>query len=265
MLVNGIGLIMTTFILFTVIILKFREGGWITLVITGLLATFAVIIKKHYNFIRKEIIGIHKEIRKVLPSIIRRMRTTVSAQPRVSIKRAQPAHTAVFLVNGYNGLGLYSFYRLIDSFNSTYTNIVFLHIGIVDSQCFSDQNHYERMKEGVVTDLQKYKYVAEQVGLTADCFYSLGTDVVEEVDHLVPGILAKYPGAVFFGGQFIFNGNSRLNRLLHNYTIFAIQRKLFAHGITTIVIPVPLDKKAIRALYDKREDYTFNYNMQWKS
>ena len=34
--VNGIGLVLTTFILVTLSVIKFFEGGWITLVVTGL-------------------------------------------------------------------------------------------------------------------------------------------------------------------------------------------------------------------------------------
>ena len=46
--VNGIGFILTTFILISVTIIKFGEGGWITLVITGFFILVAVNIKKHY-------------------------------------------------------------------------------------------------------------------------------------------------------------------------------------------------------------------------
>jgi K+ transporter len=46
--INGIGFILTTFILISVTIIKFGEGGWITLVITGLFILVAVNIKKHY-------------------------------------------------------------------------------------------------------------------------------------------------------------------------------------------------------------------------
>jgi len=79
------------------------------------------------------------------------------------------------------------------------------------------------------------------MGLTAEYRFSIGTDVVEEVDKMIPEIAAKYPGAIFIGGQLIFGGNNTFSRLLHNYTIFAIQRKLYRHGMTTIVIPIPLE------------------------
>ncbi len=46
--INGIGLILTSFILVSVIILKFGQGGWVTIVITGLLVLLAINIKRHY-------------------------------------------------------------------------------------------------------------------------------------------------------------------------------------------------------------------------
>jgi hypothetical protein len=99
----------------------------------------------------------------------------------------------------------------------------------------------DKLTENIVLDLQKYKYLVEKLGLSAEYRYAIGTDVVEEVDKMIPEIAAKFPGTVFIGGQLIFGGNSTFSRLLHNYTIFAIQRKLYRHGMTTIVIPIPLE------------------------
>jgi hypothetical protein len=101
--------------------------------------------------------------------------------------------------------------------------------------------HVDKLIENIILDLQKYKYLVEKMGMTAEYLYSVGTDVVEEVDKMIPEIAAKFPGAIFIGGQLIFGGNTGFSRLLHNYTIFAIQRKLYRHEITTIVIPIPLE------------------------
>jgi amino acid transporter len=49
LMINGIGLILTTFILISVMILKFYEGGWVTILITGVLVMGAFYIKAHYN------------------------------------------------------------------------------------------------------------------------------------------------------------------------------------------------------------------------
>ena len=47
--INGIGLVLTSFILVSVIVLKFNEGGWLTIFITGSLVVLSIVIKRHYN------------------------------------------------------------------------------------------------------------------------------------------------------------------------------------------------------------------------
>lgn len=239
-LVNGIGLVMTSSILITVTVLKFREGGWITLVITSLLATSAFLIKRHYDIVRKKLILIQKEVMHLIPDIIknlnRKHKNGAGHKPQ-----AGPGRTAVIMVNGYNGLGLFSLFRIIDSFNSECQHIVFLQVGLVDSKSMRGKEQIDKLSENMVVDLQKYKYLAEKMGLTAEYRFAIGTDVVEEVDKMIPEIAVKYPDAIFIGGQLIFGGNTTFSRLLHNYTVFAIQRKLYRHGMTTIVIPIPLE------------------------
>jgi amino acid transporter len=239
-LVNGIGLVMTSSILITVTVLKFREGGWITIVITSLLATSAFLIRRHYDIVRKKLILIQKEVMHLIPDIIKNLnRKHKNGAGHKS--HAGPGRTAVIMVNGYNGLGLFSLFRIIDSFNSECQHIVFLQVGLVDSKSMRGKEQIDKLTENMVVDLQKYKYLVEKMGLTADYRFAIGTDVVEEVDKMIPEIAVKYPDAIFIGGQLIFGGNATFSRLLHNYTIFAIQRKLYRHGMTTIVIPIPLE------------------------
>lgn len=240
LLVNGIGLTMTTFILLTVIILKFKEGGWITLLITGFVCTFAVLIKIHYNYIRGELLRARKAFNSIMPDLVRQLkRKALPASARLDPRESGKA--VVFLVNGYNGLGLYTLFKVIESLEPIGSEIVFLQVGIVDSKSLQGYSYVERLKETIETDLRKYQYIARQVGWEAEYRYALGTDVVEEVEKMVPEIMAKYPDAIFIGGQLVFNGNSGWSKLLHNYTIFAIQRKLYQHGLTTIIVPIRLE------------------------
>jgi hypothetical protein len=75
-------------------------------------------------------------------------------------------------------------------------------------------------------------------GYYADAYYSIGTDVVDEVNKLVPVITEKFPDIVFFGGQLVFSKESLMDRWLHNYTVFAIQQNLYLHGIPFIILPI---------------------------
>lgn len=254
MFINGIGLIMTTFILFTVLILKFEEGGWITVVITGVLSIIAVIIKRHYNFVRKEIIEIQKKIKQVIPDIISVMKSRMT-KTNNNNSEIKTNRTVVLLVNGYGGLGLYSLFKTLNDFNGNYQNIVFVEVGIMNSSRFKGFEQIDKLKENIEIDMKKYIYVAEKLGLHGDSYYAIGTDVVEEIDKLIPVISEKYPNPVFVGGQLIFEGNTFFNKLLHNYTIFAIQRNLYKHGITTIVIPIPMKISELMAVLPNESNY----------
>jgi len=131
---------------------------------------------------------------------------------------------------------------LLNTFHNTYKNFVFVSVGIVDSGSFNSSEQLEILKLGIENDLQKYTKLIKELGYHAEYRFSVGTDVSEEVVKMVPEILEKYPNSTFVGGQLIIRGMYRISRVLHNFTIFSIQRRLYKHGLTTIVIPISLDK-----------------------
>lgn len=239
LLINGIGLMLTTLILVTVITIKFNEGGWITLIITGGLITVAIIIKQHYYKIGNEIVRIKRIMNSRIPDIIEQLKKKINS--RMDEKLNGNA-TAVILVNGYSGIGLYSVFNLIDTFHQTYNNLIFIQVGIVDSGSFHNSTALENMKDKMELDLNKYCYLAKELGFQSECRLMVGTDVSEEVEKIVPEIISKYPDSIFVGGQLIFDGIYRITKMLHNFTIFSIQRRLYKLGITTIIIPISLSK-----------------------
>ncbi|MDD4967934.1 MAG: amino acid permease [Paludibacter sp.] len=241
LLINGTGFILTTFILFTVIVIKFDEGGWITILITGALVGMAVYIKSHYNKIGKEIGRIQKIMNSKMPETIAELHQNMarnSADRTIEINDM----TAVILVNGYTGVGLYSLFKILSKFKDVYKNFVFIQVGIVDADSFHTESVVDTITQNIVEDLSKYVYLIKKLGYNAEYRYSIGTDVSEEVIKIVPEITEKYPNTTFIGGQLVFSGTYRISRMLHNYTIFSIQRRLYKLGLTTIIIPISLRK-----------------------
>ena len=47
--INGLGLVTCAFILVSITVVKFDQGGWVTLLITGSLVAVAIAIKRHYS------------------------------------------------------------------------------------------------------------------------------------------------------------------------------------------------------------------------
>ena len=241
LLINGTGFILTTFILITVIVIKFDEGGWITILITGALVGLAVYIKTHYNKIGKEVGRIQKIMNSKMPETIAELN---QHHKRKKDDRVIDDHdmTAVILVNGYSGIGLYSLFKVLSKFKDVYKNFVFIQVGIVDADSFHQEAVVETIKQNIEEDLGKYVYLIHQLGYNAEYRYSIGTDVAEEVLNLVPEIVEKYTNTTFIGGQLVFGGTYRITRILHNYTIFSIQKRLYNIGLTSIVIPISLRK-----------------------
>jgi hypothetical protein len=241
LLINGTGFVLTTFILITVIVIKFDEGGWITILITGALVGLAVYIKSHYNKIGKEIGRIQQIMNGKMPETIAELNKNHKRKSVSSVIDVSDM-TAVILVNGYSGIGLYSLFKILSKFKDVYKNFVFIQVGIVDADSFHKDAVVESIKENIEQDLGKYVYLIKQLGYNAEYRYSIGTDVADEVLNIVPEIVEKYTNTTFIGGQLVFGGTYRITRILHNYTIFSIQKRLYNIGLTSIVIPISLRK-----------------------
>jgi hypothetical protein len=146
--------------------------------------------------------------------------------------------TAVLLVNGFNGLGIHALSSRFQLFGGTFKNFVFLQIGVIDAGVFKGVEEIKGLQTEVNKDIDKYVGLISSYGYYAESITSIGTDVVAEVTKLAPEIVKKFPKAVFFGGQIVFPDESIFTRWLHNYTVFASQRKLYAECIPFVVLPI---------------------------
>ena len=233
LMINGIGLTLTTFILISVLILKFNEGGWVTMVITGVLVLGAFFIKNHYNktYATLKRLDVIVEAAVLTGSDVH---DSTTPAPVYDPK----AKTAAILVNGFNGLGLHTLFSVFRLFGNTYKNYVFVEIGSIDAGNFKGADEIENLGSFVRNETSKYVDYMKDHGHYAEAYFSLGTDVVDEVNKLVPSIREKFPDIVFFGGQLVFTNETIMDRWLHNYTVFAVQQNLYVHGIPFVILPV---------------------------
>jgi hypothetical protein len=212
-------------------VVKFLEGGWATILVTGLLVALALVTRNHY--------------RQVLV-LLRRLDDLVGV---VELERAKPARsapaavdpearTAVVLVNGYNGLGLHTLLNIHRLFPGEYENFVFLQVGQIDAGVFKGAQEVDRLKRHVEEELGRYVDLMRRRGHHAEPLAALGIDVIQEITRLAPAIVERYPRAVFFGGQLVFPHDSFWTRLLHNYVVFAVQRQLYRLGVPLVIMPI---------------------------
>ena len=67
---------------------------------------------------------------------------------------------------------------------------------------------------------------------------ALGTDVVETAEELCRSVAREFPKATFFSGRLIFQRDRWYQRLLHNETALAIQKRLQWAGRTMVLMPI---------------------------
>ncbi len=234
--INGIGLALTAFILVSICVVKFAEGGWITLVVTGAIVALAFAIKRHYTRVGKQLDRLNEIV----------TAENISATPA---KTAEPttcdpkAKTAVFLVNGFNGLGLHTLLHAMRLFDGAFKNFVFVQVGVVDAGNFKGASEIEHLRTHIQAECGRYVSYMQRHGHCAEALSTLGLDAVEEVCKFTPEIAARFPNAVFFAGQLVFERETLLSRWLHNYTVFALQRRFYLLGLPFVTLPIRVVEK----------------------
>jgi amino acid transporter len=235
--INGVGLFLTAFILITVAVLKFHEGGWLTLVITGSLVVLGLLIKRHYLNVRDML----KRLDALLTEAAGSIPSTPPSTAPVTLSAASSEKTAVILVNGFGGLGLHALFGVQRLFRGHFKNFVFIQVGMIDAGQFKGADEIKHLEKTVAEGLDRYVEFMRAHGYHASRFYSLGTDVVEEVEKLSVEVAEHYPNSVLFASQLVFPRETLFTRVLHNYTAFAIQKRLYQRGMPLLILPIRVE------------------------
>jgi amino acid transporter len=237
LLINGVGMTLTLFILITVTVMKFHEGGWITLFLTGTLVAIALLTQRHY---RNTFRLLHRldELVKVAEPSGPEFPSESGRETELKVKYDPQDKTAILLVNGFNGLGLHTLFSIIRLFGGTFKNFVFIQVGVVDAGNYKGVEEVSRMKTEVKKELDRYVNYMRRHGYYAAGYSSFGTDVVDEIARVTPAILERFPNAILFGGQLVFPKTTFLSGVFHNYTIFAVQRRFYSQGIPVVILPI---------------------------
>jgi hypothetical protein len=229
--INGLGLLLTGSILISLCYFKFFQGGWITLVVTGILAAGAMWVKRHYQQTQTSLARLNEL---VAASLAKDSDVTEKIIPPCDPN----ARTAVFLVNGYNGLGLHTLLAVARMFPRVYQNYVFVQIGVLDAGNFKGADEVENLREFSRAEVNRYVAYMSQRGFYAEAHFALGTDIADEALKLCEKVSEKFPQAQFFAGQLVFADESLMTRLLHNHTVFELQRWLYRIGRAMLILPI---------------------------
>jgi len=226
---NGVGFLLTSSILSATVWIKFPEGGWITLLITGVFIALSFLVRRHY--------WETQEGTRRLDSLLMHLPAEERAEPRALVPQRN-APTAVILVTGYNGMGMHVFFSVARTFPGMFNNFVFLSAGIIDSSRFKGAEEVANLGSDLKDQLQNYVDFVTAHGNYAEARYEVGTDVIEIIDRLAEGVRRDFPNITIFAGKLVFREEKLFGRLLHNQTAFLVQKKLVYHGLPMLILPV---------------------------
>jgi len=228
--IHIIGLILCLTILFVTVFEKFEEGGWVTILITSGVIGICYLIQRHYRKVRRG---------------ARQLEQILSDLPKGSRPNNEPLDpkeaTAILLVRGFSGFGLHVWLSVVREFPKLYKNFVFVSVGEIDSGSFKGIAEIDALKISVENDLTKYVQLVRSYGFPADYRMAIGTDVADTATQMCESLAKEFPRSTVFTGKLIFRQENPFQKILHNETAFAIQRRLQWNGITTVILPVRVD------------------------
>jgi amino acid transporter len=227
--INGFGLVLTSFILVSLTLIKFFEGAWITIVVTGALIATAFAIRRHYNRTTGQL--------RRLDAIVEAAEVETTSRPAATTLDPK-ARTAILLVNGFNGLGLHTALHVPRLFGNSFKNFVFLSVGAVDAGNFKGTDELESLRTHTTAQVERYAAWARAHGYGATTFTTIGHDVIGDILQLAAETQEKFPNSVFFAGQLLFAKDTWVNRVLHNSTAFTLQRRFFLANLPFVLLPI---------------------------
>ena len=228
-LVNGLGLSFTGIILIFTVVIKFAEGGWVTLLVTSGFILLCYIVRSHYDHVRDALRSLDETL----------INIPFHPDLKIPVPAKDPlAPTAVVITRDFDGIGIHSLLSIARLFPNHFKNVVFVSVGLIDSGKFKGLSEIENLRRSKEEDLKSFVDFANCLGWYAEYRYSLGIDLMEELEKLCKSVAQEFPKSVFFAGKLIFQKENFLARLLHNHTPHTLQQRLQFEGLEMMVLPI---------------------------
>ncbi|HXI59367.1 MAG TPA: APC family permease [Polyangia bacterium] len=205
---------------------KFGEGGWLTLLVTAGVVALCFVIRGHYRKVKLRLTQLYQDVRHIDAGTHAPLPITDLSKP-----------TACVLVASYDGVGIHTVLNVFRAFPNHFKNLVFVSVGVIDSGGFKGADSVEALELNTEATLKKYCSLATELEIPSMYRFAIGTDAVAEAEKLCREIIAEFPVVTFIGGKIVFARERWFQRLLHNETALAIQRRLYWLGATMVVLP----------------------------
>ncbi len=225
---SALGLSVTATVLVITLVEKFAAGGWLTVLITGLVIAICVAIKRHYG-------DTHDQLAKA-DALFAGPASQLDAEPNAWLDPAQP--TAILLVGRHRGASMHALLWVQRLFPGHFRNFIFLAVGEVDAKAYEGEEHLDRLQREISQSLAYYVGQCQKHGLAAQQRAAFGTEPVQEFVSLAQQAMDEYPNSVCFASKLIFKRVSFLTAWLHNRTPLEIQSRLHQEGRQMVLLPM---------------------------
>ena len=221
------GLCLCVTILILTVYQKFRQGAWVTLVVTGILIIVCLAIRSYYRKVYSKLGLVTIDPKELDPG--RELSAPATLDP------LKP--TAVLLVGNYAGLGIHAFTQIRRMFPH-FQQIVFVSVGVIDSGNFKGAAELEALEAQTKESLAKYVLLAKRFGMAATSMMEIGNEPVEPAAELCIEAALRFRNAMFFAGKLVFQRETFWSNILHNQTATAIQNRLQWLGYAMLILPI---------------------------
>ncbi len=226
------GGLMCAAVLTITVVIKFWEGAWKTVLVTGVITLLCFAIRRYYR------------------SVTRRLRSLDESLGTIEVK-GEPIKTppdpsrptAAILVGGYSGIGVHTLLNALRFVPHHFQNIVFISVGVVDSGNFKGAEAVDDLRKFTEDSLEKYVELARRLGLPSRAYMAIGTDVVDELEQVCRVVARDFQQTTVFAGQLVFQRETWYGALLHNQTAYSLQRRLQWDGIPMVILPTRVREK----------------------
>jgi len=222
------GLILCLSILTAMIVEKFTEGGWITVLITACFILLCYVVRSHYDRVRTAL----KTLDETLINIP--FKPDLNPVP----PKMPGAPTAVIVARAFDGVAVHSLLNIQRLFPHHFKNVVFISVGVIDSGQFKGLREIENLRQSKEEDLKSLVEFANCLGWYAESRFSLGVDLLAELEKLCKAVATEFPRSIVYAGKLVFGREPYVARLLHNQTPFALQRRLYFNGLDMMILPI---------------------------
>ena len=224
-----LGLIVTFGILLVTLTEKFTEGGWMTILITGVVIVFCLLNHAHYLTIQRKIHAADEAMSWLdYPD--------VSNPPPIDPTQ----HTAVFAVGSSRSGGIHALRWVRQEFPEHFRNFVFMNARAVDTQSYGGSENLEQIRQKATTALNYFVNFCHHENLPAKAYLAFGTDPIEELIKLAERVRQDFPNSIFFTSKLIFERDNWYIRQLHSEAALTLLRQLHLRNMPMVILPMKL-------------------------